>query len=118
MPKFTFKCAECDTTTQLLAELTDKPVCPLCEKLLVRQLPSLTGPTDVFETIDSNTNIKHRPDQKALIKERNSIYYWKHVVPQLAADPKYSLETKLDNGWITVDENGHIHVQDKPPEKR
>jgi putative FmdB family regulatory protein len=119
MPKYTYACDSCNNRSVRMADAKQKTdTCDVCGSNMTRQLPSLNGPAEVTETVDSFMNVKHRQDQKSLIKERNDEYYWKVEVPKLANDPTYALETKLENGWIWIDDNNQIHVHDKPPYKR
>jgi transcription elongation factor Elf1 len=119
MPKYTFSCCNCQNEIVKMVDAKKKTIaCSLCNTDMTRKLPSLNGPVEVTETVDSFMNVKHRQDQKQLIKERNDEYFWKIEVPKLANDPKYSLETKLENGWIWIDDNNKIHVHTKPPYKR
>lgn len=96
----------------------DAMFCEDCGSSMKRQLPRLNGPAEVKETVDPFLGTKHRQDQKEMIRERNDEYFWRVQVPKLAADPTYSLETKIENGWVWVDDSGKIHVNDKPPSKR
>lgn len=118
MPKYTFECPKCKN---VFREYVDKEIktmeCDKCGQESNRKLPVIGG-ADVYETVNDYTNTKVKQDHKELLKERNEEFYWKVEVPRLAADPKYSLETKLDNGWVWVDDSGKIHVHTKPPHRR
>lgn len=118
MPKYTFKCRDCGNMYSVFTGANDEPRCGICGGESKRQLPKLNGPAEVKETVDSMSGKSHRQDQKELIKERNEEYFWRVEVPKLAKDPKYSIETKIDNGWIWIDDKGQIQVYDKPPHKR
>lgn len=118
MPKYTFECKKCQTKKQHFVTANYNVLCEECGSETVRKLPTLNGPAEVKETIDPMLGTKHRQDQKEMIRERNDEYFWTTQVPKLAADPTYSLETKIENGWIWIDDKGEIHVNNKPPHKR
>lgn len=119
MPKYKFLCTDCKNKFEEYVDIKTKEYeCPNCGSVSQRQLPTLGGSPDVTEVVNPFLGTKHKQDQKKLIKERNEEYYWKVEVPRLAADPTYSIETKLDNGWIWIDDAGKIHVHTKPPHKR
>lgn len=83
-----------------------------------RQLPVLSGPASVKETVDKFFNVQHHSNQKELIQERSDDYYWTVEVPRMVNSGKYSMETMLEMGWISVDDKGHITIHTKPPYKR
>lgn len=118
MPKYRFKCKKCENENTLFVESGSDVSCDQCGSEMKRQMPRLNGSPEVKETVNSFLGTKHRQDQKKLVRERNDEYFWKVEVPRLAADPTYSLETKIENGWVWVDDAGNIHIHDKPPGKR
>lgn len=118
MPKYRFKCKKCRKEQTFFVSTNYEFFCEECGGSMKRQLPKLNGPAEVKETVDSFLGTKHRQDQKEMIRERNDEYFWRVQVPRLAADPTYSLETKIENGWVWVDDSGKVHVNDKPPSKR
>jgi hypothetical protein len=83
-----------------------------------RQMPSLNGPANVREVIDKNTGITWTDGQQDMVKERREEYYWTIEVPRFVSSGTYSLKTMLENQWITVDDAGKIHINNKPPNKR
>ena len=118
MPKYTFKCPDCNHKEQHFVDANFEIWCEKCGALTNRLLPTLNGPVEVNETVDQFMGKKHRQGQKEMIKERNEEFFWSVEVPKLANDPKYSLETKLENGWVWVDDKGQINIHTKPPHKR
>jgi len=119
MPRYSFICSNCQHGFDDYVDVKIKELeCPDCSSVSARQLPKLGGAPEVTEVVDKFLGTKHKKDQKELIKERNEEFYWKVEVPRLAADPIYGLDTKLENGWIWVDDSGKINVHTKPPHKR
>ena len=78
-------------------------------------MPKLDGPVEVRETVDTYTGATWNQNHQELIKERREQHYWEVEVPRLVE--KYSLETCLENGWLTYNEKGDL-VINKPPSKR
>jgi hypothetical protein len=85
---------------------------------MARNHPTLNGPSNVTEVVDKYTGIKQRTDQSLDIKQRKDEYYWTVEVPRLVNSGTYSVETMLENGWIIIDDNHQIKIQNKPPHKR
>ena len=118
MPKYSFSCPTCSAATQLYVPLLVKQIpCNACSGTMDRQMPTLNGPANVREVMDKNTGITHIDGQQEMIKDRKDEYYWTVEVPRFVNSGTYSLETMLENQWITVDDAGKIHVN-KPPNKR
>ena len=118
MARFTFKCQQCNHTTQITSLQVKRTVlCRKCKIPMSRMLPIIHG-TDKQEIVDKYTGITQKPDQRELVDERRAKYYWEHEVPKMVASGVYSIETMLENGWIWVDDNNQIQVHNKPPGKR
>jgi hypothetical protein len=80
-----------------------------------RQMPFTSRP-DVKEVVDSFMGVSTDPDQETILKERKLDYYWAVEVPRLCN--QYSPEHCLQNGWMYLDEKGHLQVHTKPPHTR
>lgn len=85
---------------------------------MIRQLPTLNGPSKVTEVIDKYTGTTWMKDQREEIKSRHDHYYWSVEVPRMVQSGTYSVETMLDNKWIWIDDNNQIRVHTKSPENR
>jgi predicted nucleic acid-binding Zn-ribbon protein len=120
MPKYTFVCPSCGANDQLVVGSHIKKMkCMTCkDSWMKRQLPTLSGPPDVQETVDKYTNQKQVADQREMVEQRRDEYYWSVEVPRLVNSGQYGIDTMLDLGWITIDDKDQIHVQTKPPHKR
>lgn len=120
MPKYTFKCSLGHTVQKYTSSKTTGFPCEegYCSAVMVRQMPTLNGPADVTETVDKYMGVTWRPDQKEQVKQRRDEFYWTVEVPRMVASGTYTVETMLENGWITLDDHGHVQVNNKPPSKR
>jgi hypothetical protein len=119
MPKYTFLCSSCSSEVQMYVPPLVKEVpCKACQGSMNRQMPTLNGPSNVREVVDKNTGITWTDGQQEMIKDRKDEYYWTIEVPRFVNSGTYSLETMLENQWITVDDAGKIHINNKPPNKR
>ena len=118
MPKYTFKCEHGhEIQTHVSSSVKSLP-CKICNLEMNRLMPTLNGPANVRELIDKYTGITHIDGQLDLIKERRDDYYWAVEVPRFVNSGTYSIETMLENEWITVDDAGKIHINNKPLAKR
>lgn len=90
----------------------------MCGMDMLRKLPTLSGQSDVHETVDSYTGTIQREDQRKIIEKRRDDYYWTVEVPRLVNSGTYSVETMLEQGWIYLDEKQQIQINNKPPSKR
>jgi hypothetical protein len=118
MAKYTFQCKECKEQKIVYTSTSTKEVDCDCGGSMKRMLPKLNGPADVTETVDNYTGIVWKDGQKDLVQQRKQEYFWKHQVPRLVNSGTYSVETMLENGWITINEKGDFVINDKPPFKR
>jgi hypothetical protein len=116
MAKYSFKCPHCNEEKTTYS-YSNVPLCS-CGKEMIRKLPSLNGPTDVKETVDPYTNTQWSEDHKATVQQRNQDFFWRYEVPRLVDSGIYSVETMLENGWITMTEKGDFVINDKPPRRR
>jgi len=80
-------------------------------------MPSISKPT-VHEAPDKQSGRQWLDDHEAVMRERKENYYWSVEVPRMVASGVYSVETILQNGWAWIDDAGHMHVYDKPPNRR
>ena len=118
MPKYTFLCSECGSSTQRYVSRKTRELDCACGAKMLRQVPRLSGPPEVKETVDKFFNVQLPQDHKEQIRERSDEYYWSVEVPRLVNSGKYSLETMLEMGWVYFDEKNQLQVQTKPPSKR
>lgn len=88
--------------------------CDTCGFAADRQMPNVLS-SEVKEVIDPYTNVSWANDQQAMIKARREQHYWEVEVPRLVE--KYSLQTCLEQGWLTYNDNKEL-VINKPPSKR
>lgn len=115
MPKYTFKCSQCELNLiKYTSPVTQEIECPTCKANMQRQLPSM-GSQQVTEVVDGFTGVKHLQDQKEIFKDRRDTYYWEVEVPRFIE--KYSTQTCLEEGWLVYNDKGEL-VINKPPSKR
>jgi len=118
MPKYTFVC-ECGSSLQKMVYASIKSLkCEECGKDMSRKLPVLSGSPTVNETIDSYTGTVQPANQRDMVEQRRDEYYWTVEVPRLVDSGTYELQTMIEMGWVTVDDKGQLHVNNKPPHKR
>jgi putative FmdB family regulatory protein len=119
MPKYTFKCTECDSVVQEnVSRRTNSIVCPKCESAMKRQLPKLGGQSTVNETVDKYTGTTWADGQRESIEERRAKYYWEQEVPRMVRSGTYSIETMLEMGWVYFNDKEEMIINDKPPSER
>lgn len=125
MPKYTFVCPDCGRTEQTYTSRTVKVLpCISCTKdpesiiLMKRKLPKLYGNPDITEVVDDYSGKTIKQDQSTMIKERRDKYYWSVEVPRKVASGTYGVDTMLELGWVWFDDDGKMHVNDKPPHER
>jgi len=119
MPKYTFECQTCHNTRQIYTSSKVKEIyCDSCGKDMLRNLPTLSGKSNVRETVDNYTGLTHSEDQRVVVEQRRDEYYWSVDVPRLVNSGTYSVETMFDMGWVYFDEKNQIQVNTKPPHKR
>lgn len=116
MPKYVFVCTSCRAETSKYVPVSKETIeCSICGSTMERQLPKIDTPVQVREIVDPYTNKRWTKDQEELLKERREQYYWEVEVPRLIE--KYSLQTCLEEGWLTYNDKGEL-VINKPPSKR
>lgn len=116
MPKYNFDCESCNYSTHRYVSTSITVLdCPKCGKSMIRQLPHISGNTEVREVVDAYTNTKWSKDHEAVIKKRKEDHYWEIEVPRLVE--KYSVETCLEQGWLIYNDKGEL-VINKPPSRR
>ena len=118
MPKYTFKCKCGESETKLVSILVTELPCIKCDLQMTRQMPTLNGPSEVRETINTHTGVTWRKDQKEILAERQEKYLWEVEVPRKVASGTYTLQTMLEQDWVYVDDDGKIQIHTKPPHKR
>ena len=117
MPKYTFKCSECENAEQKIVSKKIKQIaCSSCGKDSTRQMPILAGPPEVREKVNE-FGVSWKKDQKKLLDDRQAIHYWKHEVPGFVNSGIYTLETMLEMGWVFYDDAGSLHTRTSPPNK-
>jgi hypothetical protein len=115
MPKYNFICDSCKAAKQQYTTVDkDKLHCYDCGGVMKRQFPKING-QQVTEKVDNITGVTWKQDQKVLTDNRKENHFWEVEVPRLVQT--YSLETCLQNGWLTRNEKGEL-VIGKPPSKR
>lgn len=116
MPKYTFKCRKCDNKKQIFASMKRVITpCSECGEYMDRQMPILSGPAQVKETVDKLTNKKWVNNQKDIIQDRRDVQYWKIEVPKLVSSGIYEMETMLEMNWVYFDDKKQLHIRTKPP---
>ena len=119
MPKYTFKCNTCGNSIQKYTSVSCKSIkCEgVCNAVMNRQMPKLSA-VKATEVVDKFTNTKHMQDHNEILKERKSDYFWGHIVPEMVDSGTYTIETMLEQGWVTYNEKGELITNTKPPGKR
>ena len=119
MPKYTFICEKCKNTKACFVKIGVKKIdCDMCDGFLLRQMPKLSGPSQVNEVIDHYTGVSWVDDQEAKIKQRKDKYYWEIEVPRMVNSGTYSIETMLEMGWVYLNEKEEVCINNKPPSER
>jgi len=119
MPKYTFKCHNCGRERQEIVSIsTTEITCGDCDSGMLRQMPTLNGPSEVRETVNEYTGTTWRKDQKEILNERQQNYLWEVEIPRKVASGVYSTETMLEMGWVYIDDDGKIQPHTKPPHAR
>ena len=117
MAKYTYYCNMCDKEEERIVTDRDRLITCSCGIQMIKMMPRLS-PATTTEVVNSHTKQEHIKDQDIMVKARRDEYYWKVEVPRLVASGTYSVETMLENGWITIDDSKQIVIQTKPPHKR
>lgn len=116
MPKYNFTCAKCVTKTHKYVPTNVETLpCAVCGEVMSRDLPTMSGATEVREVVDTLTNRKWGKDHEAVMKKRKEDHYWEVEVPRLVQT--MSVETCLEQGWLIFNDKGEL-VINKPPSKR
>lgn len=82
-----------------------------------KQMPKLSNTTST-EIADKHSGKKWLEDQQEILKARKEKFFWEVEVPRFVESGIYSIETMLQNGWISVSEEGVMTVNTKPPSQR
>jgi hypothetical protein len=115
MPKYRFFCETCNVEVErFVSPKTETSECYVCMSPMSRQLPG-SGSQAVREVVDSFTNVRTTPDEKAQNKARKTEHFWEVEVPRLIQT--YSLQTCLEEGWLVYNDKKEL-VINKPPSKR
>lgn len=115
MPKYTYECDSCKSKKQLYKSINSTSIECGCGSVMNRLTPSITSPS-VKETIDSYTNVQVDPDNRSILEERSSEHFWKVIVPRLCQE--HPIDHCLREGWMYIDDKGHIQMHTKPPNRR
>lgn len=109
MPKYIFKCEKCNNeATKFVPVSVDMVVCANCNSKMNRQMPNLNSPTEVRELVDPYRNKRLNKDHTTIMKERKREHYLNVEIPRLVE--KYSLETCLENKWLTYNDKGELVI--------
>jgi Zn-finger nucleic acid-binding protein len=110
MPKYRFICPNCSTEKILyvpVSVLVSR--CPNCRGIdMERQLPNISGATEVKEVVDPYTNIKWGKDHELVMKKRKDDHFRDIEIPRLV--DKYSIETCLENKWLIYNDAGELII--------
>jgi len=115
MPKYTYKCDDCKNKKQLYKKSNVLNIECNCGGLMNRDVPMTTS-ASVKEKIDDYTNISVDPNNKEILNERSLEHFWTVLVPRLCQE--HSMEHCLKEGWMYIDEKGHVQMHTKPPHRR
>lgn len=116
MPKYLFTCDKCNKTTHKYVPVSvEEQACDICSSVMKREMPRIDSPSEVREVIDPYTNKTWVQDQAEVLKQRKDQHFWDVEVPRLVET--MSIETCLENGWLTYNEKGEL-VIGKAPSKR
>lgn len=117
MAKYTFYCEACGKAQQKYVGFAVLEMdCP-CGAKMYRQLPQILPPT-VHEMPDKDSGKQWIDDQPGVLRARKEKYFWEVEVPRMVASGVYTIETMLENGWVTLDDNNHLVINTKPPSQR
>jgi len=117
VPKYIFKCTECNKELTKYTPTSTKTIECECGKTMDRQMPRLRGLKNT-ETVDKFTNKKHIDDHQNILDERKADYYWSVEVPKMVKSGTYQLDTMLEQDWVSFNEKGDLVINTKPPGKR
>ena len=117
MPKYTYTCKKCGNSRQKYASVSCKIIECECGESMNRDMPKLSG-IKTTETVDKFTNKKHILDHENILKERKADHYWEVIVPEMVNSGTYTIETMIEQGWVSFNEKGELITNTKPPEKR
>ena len=117
MAKYTFRCEKCNKTQQLHVGFSVSTFECDCGSTMNRQMPTISKST-VYETADKQSNRKWLEDHEQILKSRKEKYFWSVEVPRMVASGVYTVETMVENGWISLDDNNKIIVNTKPVSQR
>jgi len=116
MPKYTFICSNCESTTQKYTSIKTKAIDCECGNKMDRLLPNISS-LQSTEIVDKFLNIKHTDNHENDLKDRKSHYYWSVEVPKMVNSGIYSIETMFELGWVEYNEKHELVTRTKPPEK-
>lgn len=109
MPKYNFICDKCQTKVHKYVSVSVETLpCSICYQIMQRELPNTNAPTEVKELVDPYTNITWNKDHEAIMQERKRLHYVNVEIPRLVE--KYSLETCLENKWLTYNDKGELII--------
>ena len=117
MAKFTYKCKDCDKIMNIYGSAKCRSFLCECGGSMEFQMPKTSNST-TYEKPNKESSTKWIEDHQQVIKSRKEKYFWQVEVPRLVASGIYSKESMLQNGWITITEEGKIVVNTVPPSQR
>jgi DNA-directed RNA polymerase subunit RPC12/RpoP len=116
MPKYIYKCNKCNKEIERITPSTWQSINCKCGGAMVKQLPILKK-TVTRETVDKDRNVSWIDNQEKIMNDRSREHFWKHEVKKLVQSGQYSVKTMIENGWVYIDKNGIMRINDTPPNK-
>lgn len=117
MAKYTYYCTTCNKEEHKIVTDRHRTIQCSCGTTMSRMMPRLS-PSTTEEIVNTHTNQAHIKDQGTIVKARRDEYYWSVEVPRLVNSGVYSIDTMLENGWITLGDDKQIVINTKPPHRR
>lgn len=117
MPKYSFTCAKCATTSHKYVPTKIETLpCSVCGEAMTRELPKAQGETEVREIVDAYTNRTWGKDHEAVMKKRKEDHFRDVEMPRLIQT--MSVETCLENKWLIFNDKGELVInKDWTPSK-
>lgn len=117
MAKYTFLCDTCSLVRQVYGNSDLLTTVCTCGSNMTRQIPTISKPTS-YERPDKLSSVRYIDNHQEEIKARKEQHYWEVEVPRFVASGVYTMETMLENGWVSIDDSGKMTTNTKPPQQR
>ena len=117
MAKYTFRCPKCASTVQTYVPSSCLSMVCSCGTDMLRDLPRVSKPT-VHEVVDKRMNKPLLENNKEELTARKERFFWEVEVPRMVQSGTYTMETMVENQWITMLEDKTFVVNTKPPSQR